>query len=70
MVVAGAIVVTLATSAMPNVDWSAHLGGAVQGLLWGFILLSSELENDSNRVSWVYIVVCHARSTLSYPFPA
>lgn len=49
MVVAGSIVLTLATSAMPNVDWAAHLGGAIQGTLWGFILLSNELDNTGNR---------------------
>lgn len=30
LIVTAAIVVTLATSAMPNVDWAAHVGGAIQ----------------------------------------
>lgn len=32
-VVVAAIVVTLATSFTPNVDWAAHAGGALQVLL-------------------------------------
>jgi membrane associated rhomboid family serine protease len=49
MVVTISIVVTLATSAMPNVDWAAHLGGSVMGILWGIILLGNELDNQSNQ---------------------
>jgi len=44
LVVLASIAVTMATSAMPNVDWAAHAGGAFQGALWGIILLSNELE--------------------------
>lgn len=49
MIVMASIVITLATSAMPNVDWAAHLGGALQGLLWGIVLLSNELDNTAHR---------------------
>eukprot|EP00981_Chlorochromonas_danica_P002661 scaffold521_cov177-Ochromonas_danica.AAC.15 len=49
LIVTAAIVVTLATSAMPNVDWAAHVGGAIQGILWGFVLLSNELDHSSHR---------------------
>lgn len=49
-VVTGAIVITLATSFTPRVDWAAHLGGAIQGLLWGMVLLSSELDNQRNQL--------------------
>lgn len=48
-VVSLSIVVTLATSFMPNVDWSAHLGGAVMGVLFGIIFLTTELDNTFNQ---------------------
>eukprot|EP01034_Spumella_vulgaris_P033822 gene33822-41725_t len=38
-VVFASVVITLATSFTPNVDWAAHAGGTVQGLLWGVVLL-------------------------------
>ena len=49
-VVVGSIVITLATSFMPRVDWAAHAGGALMGAIWGVILLSSEL--DISRNGW------------------
>mmetsp|Transcript_17383 Transcript_17383/g.23904 ORF Transcript_17383/g.23904 Transcript_17383/m.23904 type:complete len:443 (-) Transcript_17383:753-2081(-) len=49
-IVAASIVITLGTSFSPNVDWGAHFGGAVQGVLWGIILLGSELDNFRNKV--------------------
>lgn len=48
-VVTLSIVVTLATSFMPNVDWAAHLGGAVMGVLFGVLLLTNELDNTRNQ---------------------
>jgi membrane associated rhomboid family serine protease len=48
-VVTLSIVVTLATSTMPNVDWSAHLGGSVMGVLFGIIFLTNELDNTFNQ---------------------
>jgi membrane associated rhomboid family serine protease len=50
LVVSGAIIITLATSAMPNVDWAAHLGGAIQGVLWGCVLLGNEIESQQRVV--------------------
>lgn len=41
MVVAASIVITLATSSTPNVDWAAHLGGAIGGVLLGLALLGN-----------------------------
>eukprot|EP01035_Chromulina_nebulosa_P012282 gene12282-16376_t len=49
-VVAASIIITLGTSFSPNVDWGAHFGGSVQGLLWGIILLGSELDNFRNKM--------------------
>ncbi len=48
--VAASIIITLGTSFSPNVDWGAHFGGAIQGVLWGIILLGSELDNFRNKV--------------------
>jgi membrane associated rhomboid family serine protease len=48
--VVAAVVVTLATSFMPGVDFAAHAGGAFQGVLWGIALLGHEMENE-NKVS-------------------
>lgn len=45
-----AIVVTLATSFMPAVDYAAHAGGAFQGILWGIVLLGSESEDTNKQV--------------------
>jgi membrane associated rhomboid family serine protease len=39
------VAVTLGMSFSPFVDWGAHFGGAIMGLLWGSILLSGELDN-------------------------
>lgn len=49
--VVAAIVVTLATSFMPAVDYAAHAGGAFQGALWGVVLLGSEMEQGHKQVS-------------------
>ena len=33
------------------IDFGAHFGGAFQGILWGMILLSYELDNERNRLA-------------------
>lgn len=48
-IVIASIIITLATSFSPNVDWGAHFGGAIQGILWGCILLGNELDNVRNK---------------------
>lgn len=48
------VIVTLATSFTPNVDWAAHIGGSIQGILWGIVLLSSELDHERNQL-WLRI---------------
>jgi membrane associated rhomboid family serine protease len=48
-IVVSSVVITLATSFAPYVDWAAHFGGAVQGLFWGAILLSKELDNVQHK---------------------
>eukprot|EP01032_Pedospumella_encystans_P021264 gene21264-24131_t len=53
-IVVASVVVTLATSFQPNVDWAAHIGGAIQGILWGIVLLSSELDHERNQL-WLRI---------------
>jgi hypothetical protein len=53
-VVAASIIITLGTSFSPNVDWGAHFGGALQGVLWGIILLGSELDNFRNKVRHLF----------------
>lgn len=46
LMVTGAVVATLAMSFSDLVDYAAHFGGAVQGVLWGVIVLSKELDNE------------------------
>lgn len=58
MVVVGSIAITFATSAMPNVDWAAHAGGAFQGILWGIILLSNELQVSYWQVLVIIVCIC------------
>jgi membrane associated rhomboid family serine protease len=47
--VVAAIVITLATSFMPAVDYAAHAGGAFQGFLWGIVMLGNESEEPTNK---------------------
>lgn len=49
LVVMACIVVTLATSFSPNVDWAAHFGGAVEGALLGCIILADQVEDERHR---------------------
>lgn len=52
LMVTGAVVATLAMSFSDLVDYAAHFGGASQGLLWGIIVLSKELDNEFTQ-KWV-----------------
>jgi membrane associated rhomboid family serine protease len=54
MVAVFSVVITLATSAAPYVDWGAHVGGAIMGWLLGIALLSSELDNKRHAVCNIY----------------
>lgn len=47
-IVVVSIVVTFATSFMPNVDWSAHFGGGIMGFLLGIILLLKKGQRKFN----------------------
>lgn len=49
-VVVGAVAITLITSFAPYVDWAVHFGGAIQGILWGVLLLSKELDVANTRM--------------------
>lgn len=49
-VVTACVVITLATSFSRYVDWAAHYGGAIMGILWGVLLISKELENPYSKV--------------------
>ena len=44
------ITITLAMSFTNFVDWAAHFGGAIQGMLLGLVFLSHELDNESTRL--------------------
>lgn len=48
-VVVVSIGITLAFSFTPAVDWAAHFGGVVMGLLSSVILVANELDNEVNR---------------------
>lgn len=48
-VVVVSIGITLAFSFTPAVDWAAHFGGVVMGLLSSVILVANELDNELNR---------------------
>jgi len=43
--VLASVAITLGMSFSAYVDWGAHFGGAIQGILWGVILLCHELDN-------------------------
>ena len=45
-----AVVVTLATSFAPYVDFAAHFGGSIMGLLMGGLFLSEELDNVRTKM--------------------
>ena len=49
VIVTISVVVTLALSFAPFVDWGAHFGGALMGLLSAFVMLSSELDKKNTR---------------------
>ena len=46
--VASSIAITLLFSFAPFVDWGAHLGGAVMGLLLALVLLTDQLDNKTH----------------------
>ena len=50
MMVTVAVVVTLATSFAPFVDFAAHFGGSIMGLTMGGLFLSEELDNATTRM--------------------
>lgn len=50
MIVVVAVAVTLGMSFSSYVDWAAHFGGAVQGLLLALFFLSNELDNQRNKM--------------------
>ena len=49
-VVTIALAVTLATSFAEYVDFAAHFGGAIHGMLWALVLLSDELTGTTRSV--------------------
>lgn len=59
MVIAS-VAITLGMSFSQYVDWGAHFGGAIMGILWGIILLSNELDNKFHAK--VLRVTCLAAS--------
>ena len=56
LVVTASVVTTLALSFAPLVDFAAHFGGAVMGMLLAGIFFSWELENVTSR--WAIIGTC------------
>lgn len=49
VVVVVSIVITIATSFAPFIDYGAHTGGVIQGFLLGLVVLSSELDNPYTK---------------------
>jgi membrane associated rhomboid family serine protease len=68
--VVAAVVVTLATSFMPGVDFAAHGGGAFQGVLWGIAILGHEMENENKvrRFLWLLFVLITSCCDLDFLF--
>jgi len=56
-VVVLSIAITLAMSFTPFVDWAAHLGGAVQGILWGLSLFVDELQITKKWKKYIIIII-------------
>jgi membrane associated rhomboid family serine protease len=48
-VVLVSVAITLAFSFTPAVDWAAHFGGALMGLMSSIVLVTNELDNERNK---------------------
>ena len=59
-----AVAVTIGLSFTPYVDWAAHVGGAIQGILWGVVVLSHELE--SKYIKWALRFVAVTISSILF----
>ena len=70
LVVLFAVGFTLSMSFTDLVDWAAHFGGSLQGLLWGVILLAHELDNVNTRlyvrIIALLISICSFTYTIYY----
>jgi len=65
--VASSIAITLLFSFAPFVDWGAHLGGAIMGLLLALVLLTDQLDNKAHaRI--IRIASMAAGSNQTYAF--
>jgi len=42
--------IKIGLSFTPFVNWGQNIGGIVQGVLWGAVVLSKELENKFSKV--------------------
>ena len=58
LIVVGSIVMTLAMSFSKYVDWSAHFGGSIQGILLGIVMLSYELDNPMHKKIIQAVALC------------
>ena len=63
-----AVAVTIGLSFTPYVDWAAHVGGAIQGILWGIVVLSHELENK--YIKWTLRFVAISISAIGFTLAA
>ena len=63
-----AVAVTIGLSFTPYVDWAAHVGGAIQGILWGVVVLSHELE--SKYIKWALRFVAVSISVIGFTLAA
>jgi membrane associated rhomboid family serine protease len=55
--VIGGIIIVMAMSFIPFVDWAAHVGGVVAGFVIGIVCFSFQLGRRDSIVSWVFVAL-------------
>ena len=55
--VIGGIILVMAMSFIPFVDWAAHVGGVIAGFVFGIVCFSFQLGRRDSIVSWVFVAL-------------
>lgn len=53
--VIGGIIIVMAMSFIPFVDWAAHLGGVIAGFVIGMVCFSFKLGRRDSVISWIFV---------------
>jgi membrane associated rhomboid family serine protease len=60
------VVLVMAFSFIPFVDWAAHVGGVLAGLCIGVIIFACEIESVPWRILWLVIGVALTTASFGY----